>query len=113
MSGERRSRLFAHEQCQFGSRAECQRGRQQPVCLEKAFCNGDDIYGAAHKNTRGRRAEADVALHLTVSQPRLFNLLDRVLGVTTEFGMVSVARTEAELIPASAWVTLFRTGGET
>ena len=29
--------------------------------------------------------------HLTVSQPRLPNLLDRVVGVTTEFGVVSVA----------------------
>ena len=28
---------------------------------------------------------------LTVSQPRLPNLLDRVVGVTTEFGVVSVA----------------------
>jgi hypothetical protein len=46
-----------------------------------------------HKNTRGHRAEADAALYLTVSQPRLFNLLDRVLRVTTEFGMVEVART--------------------
>jgi hypothetical protein len=29
--------------------------------------------------------------HLTVSQPRLPNLLDRVVGVTTKFGVVSVA----------------------
>jgi hypothetical protein len=29
--------------------------------------------------------------HLTVSQPRLPNLLDRVVGVTTEFGVVFVA----------------------
>jgi len=31
---------------------------------------------------------------LTVSQPRLPNLLDRVVGVTTEFGVVSVACAE-------------------
>jgi hypothetical protein len=35
---------------------------------------------------------------LTVSQPRLPNLLDHVVGVTTEFGAVSVACVKTQKI---------------
>ena len=57
-------------------------------CLEKAVCTIDDNHSALHKNGNGMGAGVD----LTLSQPRLPNLLDRVVGVTTGFGALFVSR---------------------
>jgi hypothetical protein len=61
-------------------------------CHEKAFCDPDHIYGALHKSGTGATLGWRLGgggLHLTVLQLRLPNLLDRVVGVTTELGWCS------------------------
>jgi hypothetical protein len=50
------------------------------------------MYGAPHKS----RPLGGGRLHLTVLQLHLPNLLDRVVGVTTEFGVVFGFRANGE-----------------
>src|SRR5580704_6379885 len=56
------------------------------LCLEKAFCGIDDKYSAVHKKLQRVVAQCPKlrrSADLTLSQRRLPNVLDRVVGVTT------------------------------
>jgi len=54
--------------------------RAKVLCLEKAVCTINDNDSALHKNGNGMGCRG---VDLTLSQPRLPNLLDQVVRVTT------------------------------